>query len=250
MEEKYEDLHEDMYKSYYKNAGKSKLLKKIWVDAFGDNYPEGLNNFGFVTNKDLELISKYLEAKPDSSLLDIGCGTGGPGIKIAEQNDLKLKGIDIVSEAIEQAEILKNKFKLTHEAQFQLGGFCDIPFSDSSISNIISIDAFWMVHEKKEALTEMKRVLQQGGKFIFTTWDSILQDPLPLFKECGFSVISREETVNWKQYQLQVYKDILKHKNELLAEIGKSAKILISEATSVPPMLEVTKRYLYHTQVN
>ncbi|WP_108805579.1 class I SAM-dependent methyltransferase [Aquimarina sp. Aq107] len=249
MEEKYEDLNEEMYKNYYKHSAKSNLLVKIWSDALKENYPRRLNNFGFVTNKDLELITRYISAESGTTLLDIGCGRGGPGLWIAEQNKLKLTGIDIIAEAIEQANIFTQNFDLHFDAKFELGGFCNIPLQDSSIDNIISIDAFWMVQNKKDALKEIKRVLKKGGKFVFTTWDSIIDNPSPLFEECGFTIISKNKTEDWKKYQKQVYNDILKYKDELLTELGESARILISEASTVPPMLEVTERRLYHTQV-
>jgi len=248
MGDKYEDLKEEMYQEYYIHSGKSKLLVKIWSDALGSNYPEGLNNFGFVTKKDLKQISKHLVDTNGSSLLDIGCGIGGPGLHIAEQHKLELTGIDIVEEAINQANLFKENFTLNYDAKFELGDFCNIPLPDASMDNMISIDAFWMVHDKVNALKEIKRVMKKKGKFIFTTWDSVLFDPASLFEANGFTIVANEVTENWKQYQLRIYDDILKHQKQLLEEIGDSAEILISEATTVPPMLEITERRLYCIQ--
>lgn len=249
MSENYQDLNQDMYKKYYQHSGRSNIIKEIWLNAFGDNFPNEIDHFGFVTNRDLEMFADLLEEHKGTTLLDIGCGKGGPGLRVAEKHDLKLIGIDIVSVAIERANIFKKKFKLNQEAEFTLGSFTEIPLPNASVDHVISIDAFWMVDDKVKALNEVKRVMKDGGKFMFTTWDSLFVDMEPILKDNGFSVISCEETQHWKRYQTQVYGDILKHKNDILDEMGDAGQILISEATSAPPMLEVTERRFYHTQV-
>lgn len=245
----YKHLREKMYQDFYKSFGRSELLVKIWSDAFGPNYLKELRNFGFVTKEDLETTSLYLQADNGSSLLDIGCGTGGPGLWIAQKNHLKLTGIDIVQDAVNHAKEFKNNFDLVHDSEFSIGGFDDIPLEANSIDNVMSIDAFWMVKEKVRALQEVKRVMNRGGKFILTTWESTLNNSSFLFIENGFEIISKNVTRNWKEYQLKVYGDILKYRNELIDEIGESANILISEAENAPAMLESNKRYIYYTVI-
>ncbi|OQP46029.1 class I SAM-dependent methyltransferase [Niastella populi] len=245
----YESLSEDMYKSYYEYSGKNDTIETIWSNAFGSNYPAGLNHFGFLTNTDLAMFMSLINAKRGDVLLDIGCGRGGPGLKIAEQKKLKLVGIDIVPEAIHEANLLKENFDLSYTAKFEVGGFGNIPMPDDSVDTVISIDAFWMVKNKEEALNEIKRVAKNGAQFLFTTWD-ILSDESSLMARQGFKVLSMLETENWKTYQMKVYDAILKHKDQLLKEMGRAANILISEAETVPPILEVTVRRFYHISVN
>ncbi len=251
MKENYTDLQENMYKNYYKYSGESKLVEKIWSDAFGDNYPTGLNHFGFLTNTDLEMISRDLNTEHGDSVLDIGCGKGGPGLRLAEKHGLKLIGIDLIPEAIYEADLFKAKFDLDFEAKFKVGGFCEIPLSDSTIDVVISIDAFWMVHDKVTALNELKRVMKEEKKFVFTTWDSTYFDQTALLEECGYKVISIKETEKWKEYQTKVYNDILRFKEELKKELGAASNILISEATNVLPMLNSnsTVRRIYLSEV-
>ncbi len=248
--ERYEDLSEDMYRSYYSYAGKSETLENIWSNAFESNYPSGLDHFGFVTKKDLEMFIRLLNTKQGDVLLDIGCGKGGPGLKIAEQKKLKLIGIDIIPEAIQKANLLKENFDLVYKPTFEVGGFCSIPMPSNSVDVVISIDAFWMVKNKAEALEEIKRVAKSGAQFIFTTWDSVLEDQSLLMAAHGFKVISKVETAHWKKYQTKVYSDIIKHKDQLLREMGEAANVLISEATTVPLIIDGSIRRFYHTLVN
>ena len=248
--EQYEDLNEDRYKSYYRHSGRSETLEEIWSNAFGNNYPVGLNHFGFLTNTDLKMFISLLTTKQGDVLLDIGCGKGGPGLKIAEEKKLKLFGIDIIPEAIGEANLLKENFNLSYKPKFEVGGFCNIPMPSNSVDSIISIDAFWMVKNKVEALKEIKRVAKSGAQFIFTTWDSVLLDQSLLMTAHGFQVISKVETEQWKMYQMKIYSDILKYKDQLLEEMGEAANILISEAKTVPLMIDASIRRFYHASIN
>ncbi len=248
--EQYEDLSEEMYKSYYRYSGKRDTLEKIWSNAFENNYPVGLSHFGFLTNADLAMFTSLLNTKQGDVILDIGCGKGGPGLKISEKKKLKLVGIDIIPEAIQKANLLKENFDLVYDPKFEVGGFCSIPLPDNSVDAIISIDAFWMVKDKEEALKEIKRVARNGAQFIFTTWDSIILDQTSLLDSHGFQVISKVETENWKTYQMRVYSDIVKYKDQIINEMGEAANILISEAETVPLIIDSSIRRFYNTSVN
>ena len=115
-------------------------MEKIWSEAFGDNYPKGIDHFGYLTQFDLQVIAEKLSLDPGSTLLDIGCGKGGPGLKLAQQMDLKLTGIDVIPEAIDQANRFKAEWKLAHPAHFEIGQFYQIPLGDQSMDAVISID--------------------------------------------------------------------------------------------------------------
>jgi ubiquinone/menaquinone biosynthesis C-methylase UbiE len=197
------------------------------------------------------MFLSLLNAKQGDVLLDIGCGKGGPGLRIAEQKKLKLVGIDIIPEAIHNANLLKENFALNYQPKFEEGGFCEIPMASNSVDAVISIDAFWMVKNKVKALMEIRRVMKSGAQFIFTTCQNSQPFTQSLLMEShGFQVISKVETENWKTYQVKVYRDILKHKDQLLKEMGEAAKILISEATTVPLTIDFCIRRFYHASVN
>jgi methylase of polypeptide subunit release factors len=46
------------------------------------------------------MSSTLLQDANADSMLDIGCGKGGPGLRLAEQLQLRLTGIDIIPEAV------------------------------------------------------------------------------------------------------------------------------------------------------
>ncbi len=245
MSAKYQDINQQYYHDYYQFKGRSQWMEKIWSEAFADQYPEGLEHYGYLTLQDLGIIASRLDLAPGSRLLDIGCGKGGPGLKIAQDLQLKLTGVDVIPEAVEQAEVFKTAFDLVYPAHFEVGEFFSLPLEDASVDAVICIDSLWASTNKIQALAEANRVMKPGAKFIFTYWDLHTVEAIPLLEQSGLKFISREDTPNWKEYQQRVYAGIEKYKDELVAEMGEGANMLLYEATASPPYLDLSVRRIY-----
>lgn len=250
MAEQHKDQNQIYYEDYYRFPDRSRWMEKIWSEAFGDAYPTGLEHYGYLTQSDLKTIVELLQIPEGSTFLDIGCGKGGPGLKLAEQLGAKLIGVDIVADAVRQAEVFQQQFDLAHPAEFLEGNFYQLPLEDDSVEAAISIDSLWAATHKILALREVKRVLKPGGKFIFTHWDLIANDQAHLLEVAsGLTLVSREETPNWKTYQKEVYSGILKYQAELVEEMGEGANMLIHEAQTSPAFLDQSIRRIYHWEL-
>lgn len=220
-------------------------MEKIWADAFGEDYPAGLEHYGYLTRQDLASLSALLDLQPGSSLLDIGCGKGGPGLRLAETGNLQLTGVDIIPAALDQAREFQQAFQLKYPATFAEGGFLTLPLPDESMDAVLSIDSLWTVPNKIEGLAAVKRVMKPGARFIFTHWDLLAVDPVELLEQSGLKFISRQDTPNWKTYQEKVYAGIHQYQEELVAEMGEAANMLLYEAQASPPYLDLSVRRIY-----
>ena len=239
------DLNQVYYQKYFQFPGRSVWMEKIWSEAFVENYPEGMEHYGYLTKQDLEAIASLLQLPRGSKVLDIGCGKGGPGLRLAEQLGWELTGIDIIPEAVEQARGFQQQFHLDHPARFEVGEFYHIPFEDQTFDAVISIDALWAATNKITAFEEAKRVMKPGARFVFTHWDLIAEEPIPLLEQSGLTFISRQETAHWKDYQMRVYEGIVEYQKELIAEMGESASMLIHEVMTTPQILDASVRRIY-----
>lgn len=248
MAEQQVDQNQIYYQDYYRFQGRSKWMEKAWSDAFGEQYPAGLQHYGYLTNHDLSVFSSKLQLPQGASLLDIGCGKGGPGLKLAEQLSLRLTGVDVVEEAIIQAEAFKQSFSLSFPATFKTGHFYEIPLEDASMDAVICIDSLWAAPDKLQAMREIRRVMKLGAKFIFTYWDLHAVDPVPYFEQTGMRFISRGDTPDWKVYQQKVYEGILAHEQELVGEMGARANMLLFEAKASPAYLDLSVRRIYEME--
>jgi ubiquinone/menaquinone biosynthesis C-methylase UbiE len=249
MSEQYEDLNQVYYRDYYQFPTRSKWMEKVWSEAFGDEYPTGLDHYGYVTRHDLAVFAERLDLVAGSALLDIGCGKGGPGLWLAERLQAKLTGIDIIPEAVDHANRFKHQFDLGYPAEFEVGEFYKIPLPDQSMDAVISFDSLWAAPNKVQALFEVKRVMKPGAKFIFTYWDLLSLEAIPYFEMSGLKFIHREDTPDWKSYQNKVYEGILRYETELVAEMGSAANMLLYEAKASPPYLDLSVRRIYELRL-
>lgn len=237
--------NEKLYSPIFELKAKSKLLNAIWSDIYKEDYPTRAEVFGFVSQYELNRIEEELQIDKGEVLLDVGCGRGGVGLCVAERRNIKLIGIDILEQAIEQAKTLKNNFNLEYDAQFFMKSCCSTGLEDASINAIMSIDVLWMVNDKEQAIREMARVIRPSSRFIFTTWVVSIEHLEFLLKINHFKIIYSEEPPYWRERQLKIYESIIRYKDELQKEIGDMAtRILVSEAENASNSLKILKRLL------
>lgn len=114
------------------------------------------------------LIRKYF--KPNSTILDIGCGTGRTTIHI-QKLGYKVTGIDITSAMINNARGIAKLKNL--KIDYEMGDVTELKYKNSSFDNaIFSFNGWAMIPGKinrVKALEEIFRVLKPGGYFIFTS---------------------------------------------------------------------------------
>jgi ubiquinone/menaquinone biosynthesis C-methylase UbiE len=240
-----ETYREDRYRDILKTPEKCELLRQIWRDAYGEDYPDDADPFGFVTVSDLNSIAAELELAAGSALLDVGCGRGGPGLWIARKTGCILTGIDILAEAIEQANVRKERLGMTNTARFALGTFSNTGMPASSQQAIMSVDVFWMVLDKAAAIAEMARILAPGGRLAMTTWTPREPELAETMHTAGLRVLLWAETAFWKERQMNVYRGIMRNRAELERQMGTLATaVLVAEAREAPARLPAAPRRL------
>ena len=240
---------ETAYIDIYNGQEKSGLFQKIIKTAFGEEFPEGVDNFSFVTLTDLKNIAEFLNITKGDLIADIACGRGGPGMWVARKTDTNLIGVDISEDAVRFAEKRIPDFDLKGSADFKVGNFYHTGLASDSCSGVMCVDAIWMAVDRGQTFSEIARILKKGGRFVFTTWDGNIpfmpDDNKALLKNSGFEITHYQETDGWKQRQLSVYEKVLENKDLLIKEMGeKYAKPILKEAKSTPAVLDKSRRVM------
>jgi ubiquinone/menaquinone biosynthesis C-methylase UbiE len=108
-----------------------------------------------------------LELSAGQTVLDLGCGTGGDSLVLA-QHGLEVVGLDYSHEAIAQAHEKARAAALP--VVFLQGDMTEpLPFSDQHFDLVMSNVAFHSFPDRllHAILREIERVLRPGGEFLF-----------------------------------------------------------------------------------
>lgn len=92
-------------------------------------------------------------------------------------SDVKLTGIDISSEMLAAARIRATELKIP--AELEEGDAQDLPFPDATFDTVISTYAMCSIPDEVHTISEMKRVLREGGRLILV--DHIRSSVKPIF---------------------------------------------------------------------
>lgn len=222
-------------------------LHKIWLEVYKDDYPKELNPSSPITFTDLHKIAQYLKIKPNEKVIDVGCGTGGPGMWVARKIGAFYHGFDLSETAIKKATKLALEMGLEEKAKFTSGDICESNFPNNCFDAAISIGAIAFIPNKLKAILEIARIIRSDGQFIFITVEEkkphLTNDYRPILREAGFKVQLYEEIPGYNDRQGEVYKKIIENKKHLIKEMGYHAAALwIMEAKLYLPRLKIFRR--------
>jgi len=207
----------------------SAVYERVWREVFGDEYPDGVDPFSFVSKSELERFAAELRAGPDETFADFGCGRGGAGLWVAMATGARLIGIDIAENALAAARRRADALGVGDRAEFRRGSFEAAALPDRSLDAIMSVDALLFTPDKAAAVRELRRVLGDGGRLAFTSWDYHRQpkgrppqvdDHRPLLAAAGFDVVAYDETEDWRRRCGETAAGLLRDVEELAAESG------------------------------
>ncbi len=126
---------------------------------------EHLHTGGAPTTRDQ---AKRITLSPDSRVLDIGCGTGGPARYLAHTYGCRVDGIDLTPELVETGQVLTERCGLADRVTLQLGDALDLPYSDETFDVVWCQNVTMNIADKAGFLAGVYRVLKHGGLFTST----------------------------------------------------------------------------------
>lgn len=145
-----------------------------------------------------EFARKYIENK---TIADIGCADGYGTTYLADFA-LSATGVDYSETAINQAK-LKHSHK--QNLQFKQAAVPPLPFENSSIDVVTSFQFIEHIHNRKDFIRDVYRVLKPGGVFLCSTPNalmSIARNPFHVH-EYTFSEMEQEVKDIFKNFELK-----------------------------------------------
>jgi SAM-dependent methyltransferase len=154
----------DLYNNAYGNYERD-LYREVRLET----YAEDFGQTSWVTNEESHEIPRLLEIGFGSSVLEIGCGSGGYALYLAESCRCEIIGLDLNDEGIRNAITLAERKNLGALCRFQ---HCDVSrsllFADETFDAVFSNDVLCHVPRRLELLGEIFRVLKPCGRLLFS----------------------------------------------------------------------------------
>jgi SAM-dependent methyltransferase len=208
----------------------SAVRARIWQQVYGPEYPSWADPFSYLSMTELRRFARELREGSGQTLVDAGCGRGGPGLWVAAVTGAQLTGIDVDTTALAAARHRAHQVGMAGRASFRQATFQDTGLPSCWAHAVMSVDALLFAPSKHAAAAEFARILVPGGRLVLTSWDYHTQPPgrpaqvtdhRPMLNEAGFDVISYEETHAWHDRQEQTGRALLAAAGELAAESGE-----------------------------
>jgi cyclopropane fatty-acyl-phospholipid synthase-like methyltransferase len=141
------------------------LYAQIRREAFG----EDIGQNSWLTSNEQDRFLGWLNLSPRKKLLDVGCGAGGPALRIAASTGCSVVGIDVHEEAVRTACSLAAQRGLAEHAEFRaVDADGPLPFLDASFDVVTCIDAINHFPDRPRVIAEWTRLLKPGGRLLFT----------------------------------------------------------------------------------
>lgn len=177
------------------------LRRDLWLE--GDD----LGQQSFVTPAYFDRFAAILGMGADSRVLDVGSGTGGPALYLAERTGCDMTGLEVNEVGVEIAHRMTAEAGIGDRVRFVQADGMDMPFPDGSFDIVISMNVMNVFADKVGLFREVRRVLRPGGTWAFLSGT---------FEFAPGDEEARDRVV--RGYAIPQYPDSLAAYREMLAE--------------------------------
>jgi SAM-dependent methyltransferase len=227
----------DGYDAVYDALPKSDTFNRLWREhAYNGEFPVEFAHIGFLTLTEAHRLLDLLHLGQGEVLVDVACGTGGPGLWMAQQSGASLVGIDPAAAGLLAARQRAARAGLDGRSRFEQGSFERTGLPDNSADAIVSIEAFQYAPDKRAAMAEFARILRPGGRLGLVCFEVdpaktrglpvLGVDPVVDYKPllgAEFIVETYEETPGWQQRVYGAFDAVLSAHDALVREMGQKA---------------------------
>ncbi len=116
-----------------------------------------------------------------ATLLDVGCGIGGPA-RVAATRGWRVSGVDLTPELVEAATTLTERVGLGDRVTYAVAPAEALPLDDASCGAAVLVHVGMNVPDKRALLAEVHRVLEPGG--VFAAYEQVRREagdlPFPM----------------------------------------------------------------------
>jgi SAM-dependent methyltransferase len=119
-------------------------------------------------------LAQRLPPKPPGGVLEIACGTGIVTRRLRARLD---PSVSLVASDISDAMLAYARSKTPGAVDWRKADACALPFESGSFGAVVCAFGVMFPPDKKAVFGEARRVLREGGSFLFNVWDGLDANP-------------------------------------------------------------------------
>src|SRR5262245_58071951 len=213
----------DLYNNVYAHFS-SRAEAAVRQHAFG----EDIGQSSWMTAADWLRFSDQAHVREDGHVLEVGSGSGGPGVYLAGARGCRVTGIDLNEHGACNGLHLAAAQGLADRVTCHVADASrPLPFASATFDAVLSNDAMCHISNRLDVLTEWHRVLRPCGRILFT--DAMIVTGLVSQEE-----LAVRSSIGW-------YLFVPPGENERL--IGRAGFTLLSSEDVTEPAEVIAKRW-------
>lgn len=160
MDQRRFNLYDNPYAHY-----ESEVQRLVRAETYG----EDIGQNSWLTAAEWRHFAECAGVAASSEVLEVGCGSGGPAVWLAEQFNCLVTGVDINDNGIRNAGRLAQQRGLQVRTCFQVADAGQpLPFDAERFDVVLSNDAMCHLPARAAVLADWRRLLRPGGRMLFT----------------------------------------------------------------------------------
>src|SRR5262249_41309911 len=124
-------------------------------------------------------LADAMQLAAGMTVLDLGCGIGGPARHLAASYDVQVTGIDLSPSYVDAARYLSQRCGLAARTAFTVGVATRPPMADSSVDRVFLLHVAMNIADRIALYQAIRRVLKPGGRF--ASYDIVAKAGAPYF---------------------------------------------------------------------